>query len=132
MLSEQEERKIREHVRSSLSNILGTPNPDTNSVSPEPTDPARLAEAERVITEETESYYRSLGWEKHESRAGRVSWVSASQAASLKSRRRRKRRPFKLKINPKIALVWTVTITLAVLIVVYLTKTQVLSNLAPS
>jgi len=113
MLSQEEEQKIRETVRRSLENLHGSAPPNADVVEDDADDGAdaeRSSDAERIIAEETESYYDRIGLVKHTSRSGRVSWMSATEVAALKTRRRRRRRSTSPRFNPRVALLWAVTI----------------------
>ena len=135
MLTESEERRIRETVRQGLDNILNaTMEPSSDGASsPDDTtrDLERLAEAERIIAEETQRYYDGRGLVKHETSDGRLLWVTPTEAARFRGHNsRRRRRRGRTRINPKIALVWGVTITLAVLLVAYLVQTETLGAIS--
>lgn len=136
MLTNDEQQRIRETVRRSLDHILGSSdNPAAPAATVEqPSE--RLAEAERIIAEETERYYATRGLIRHESRSGRVHWVTPAESQRLQQRSGRRRSsslPFRLhKLKPKVVLVWALAVLVAVLLVSYLVTSESFVNLAPS
>ena len=131
MLTKDEEQRIRDTVRRSLDNILGSKADEDGGGVDAPSELDKLTEAERIIAEETERYYQARGLVRHQSRSGRVHWVTPDEEEKLRERdgrrRHRTRRP--LRVRPRVALVWAVTILLAALLIAYLVHTQTLDFL---
>ena len=136
MLTNDEQQRIRDTVRRSLDHILGSAEGAATATAAVELPNERLAEAERIIAEETERYYATRGLIRHESRSGRVHWVTPVEAERLQGRSTRRRSPFRLfrfrKFNAKVALVWALAVLVAVLLVAYLVQSATFANLAPS
>lgn len=127
MLSREEEAEIRETVRRSLDSILKSPGEKSSEpVAGAPPELERIADAKRIIGDETEQYYTKLGLVKHVSRSNQIFWVTpAERDRLLRSRRRRSHhRGMLARINPRVALIWGATILIAVLLVAYLVSTE--------